>query len=87
MANLQFGDSIENNLHLIEEVIKALPPGERGRAKMACGAFERIFADLRRDYPQSAGVALGSAFAVYSLAQRMIEQGREGDTGGLIQLL
>lgn len=87
MPNLTFGDSIENNLHLIEEVVKALPDGERARAKMACGAFERIFSGLRKDYPGSAGVALGSAFAVYSLAQRMIEQGREGDSGGLIQLL
>ena len=87
MANMTFTDSLEMNLALIEEIIRALPADEQNKARRACSAFEQLFDSLRKDYPNSPGVAMGAAYAVYQLGKRMVADGAERDGGGLIQLL
>jgi hypothetical protein len=81
-----FNDSIENNLEVLRELLIGMPPTSRDKAKRAAVAIEKAWNALHKDNPKDPAVALGAAFAVYTLAQRMLEQKSEND-GPLIQLL
>jgi hypothetical protein len=82
-------DSIDNNLEVITELLKGQPKPTRDRAKRAAMAMEKTFEALKRDHPKDPAVALGVAFAVFTLGQRMVQDDtRKGDDpGSLIELL
>lgn len=82
-----FTDSIEHNLALIEELVQALPLGERNAAKRAAVALEKVFTAIQRDNQASKGAAVGTAFAIYKLAQRLVDSSKGSAGGNLIQLL
>ena len=82
-----FTDSIEHNLALIEELLGAVPLHERNSAKRAAVAVEKVFMAIQRDNQQSPGAALGTAYAFYKIAQRLVETGKGTPGGNLIQLL
>lgn len=82
-----FTDSIEQNVELLKELIGGIPPGRRRQAKAAAVAIENVFTALQRDNPKNPAVALGAAFAVFLLAQRLCEKGEGDSDKGLIQLL
>ncbi len=86
---IEFNDSIENNCEVLTELLRGIPPEARNRAKGAAVALENIFTRLQKDYPKDHIVALGAAFAVFKLAQRIVEAPKHGDNEqrGLIQLL
>lgn len=88
---MQFTDSIENNLEIIRELLLGVPPEARRRASKAAGQLENVFTKMQRDYPNDPAVALGAAFAIYTLAQRLVDAGKGGDAtekqGNLIHLL
>jgi hypothetical protein len=49
---------------------------------------EKTIVSLQRDNPKSAAVALGTAFALFTLAQRIVSAPKEGDKDrGMIELL
>jgi hypothetical protein len=82
-----FTDSIEHNLALIEELVQALPLGERNAAKRAAVNMEKVFKDIQRDNQSSKGAAVGTAFAVFTLAKRLTDPSKGSTGGNLIQLL
>lgn len=86
---MQFNDSIENNCEVIEELLRGVMPQHRNKAKRAAVAIENQFTALQRDYPKDPAVALGAAYAIFKLAQRLVEAGKDSDggSGNLIQLL
>jgi hypothetical protein len=83
-----FTDSLAGNLQICEDLITGLPGTARPRAARAAQAFENLFNQLRADNPKDPAIALGAAFAVFKIAEGMIDQQQGGDKAtGLIQLL
>jgi hypothetical protein len=82
-----FSDSVDGNCEILKELIGGIPPSQRNKAKRAAMKIEKAFTDLQRDYPKDAAVALGAAFAIYMIGARIVEQAKESDGKGLIQLL
>jgi hypothetical protein len=82
-----FSDSVDGNCEILKELIGGIPPSQRNKAKRAAMKIEKAFTDLQRDYPKDAAVALGAAFAIYMIGSRIVEQAKESDGKGLIQLL
>jgi hypothetical protein len=85
-----FTDSIEENIEILQMLVRDLPPQRNRDALRAAMHFENLFTRLQKDYPNDMAVALGVAFAVFQLANRMVQQAKEGDKSdqkGLIQLL
>ena len=84
-----FTDSIDSNVELLRELIAGLPPERRRMAAKAGMAIEKTWNGLIKDNPKNPAVALGAAFVIYLLAQRLGEAPEQG--GGqdkqLIQLL
>ena len=88
---MEFTDSVSENVEILAELIRGIPPEARNRAKKAAASLENVFSQLKRDYPRDPAVALGAAFAVFIMAQRMVEAPKQGDSSadgmGLIHLL
>jgi hypothetical protein len=82
-----FSQNIQENCEILKELIGGIPPSQRNKAKRAAAKIEKAFVDLQKDYPKDAAVALGAAFAIYMIGARIVEQAKEGDGKGLIQLL
>jgi len=83
-----FTDSIDSNIETLRELLAGITPQHRRRAKAAAVALENTFTRLQRDNPKDSAVALGAAFAIFTLAQRLVEAPRQGDSEKrLIQLL
>jgi len=83
----QLADSLEENYNLICEVVRGMPPDAQARAKRAALAIERTVEALRKDSPHDPAVALGTAWAVFFIAQKLVEGVREGTERPLIQTL
>jgi hypothetical protein len=83
-----FSDSIEENLETLRELLGGIPPDSRRRAKKAAVVLENTFTRLQKDHPKDPVIALGAAFAIFMLAQRLVEAPKQGDSDKrLIQLL
>lgn len=83
-----FSDSIDHNVEILREMLGGLPPEHRRMAKKAAVTIENVFTQLQKDHPKNAAVALGAAFAVFLLAQRLGEAPEQGGSDKqLIQLL
>ena len=84
---MQFTDSISENVALLEELLRGVHPASRNQAKRAAMQIERVWNALIKDNPKNPAVALGAAFAVYKLAERLGEKQEAGSDQSLIQLL
>ena len=87
---MEFTDSVDENLETLRVLLAGIPPDARNRAKKAAVSLENVFSRLKQEYPHDPAVALGAAFAVFLMAQRMVEAPKQGDNNegvGLIQLL
>lgn len=83
-----FTDSISENIEILRELLGGIPPHNRRQAKKAAIAIENVFTQLQRDNPKNPAVALGAAFAVFLLAERLCEAPEQGGSDkGLLQLL
>ena len=88
MSGVSFTDSIDANLDLIRELLLALPAGSRNQAKLAAVTIEKAFRAIQRDAQGNPGAAIGTAFAIYMLAQEMVKKSEAGEKDNpLIQLL
>ena len=81
-----FKDSISENIELLRTLLAGVPPQDRRRAQKAAVAIENVFTRLQKDHPKDKAVALGAAFAVFLLAERLVEAKEQGDKN-LIQTL
>ncbi len=84
---MQFTNSISEKVELITELLRGVRPAHRKMAQRAAVQIENTFMRLQKDNPKNAAVALGAAFAVFKLAERLCEKGEDGKQGNLIQLL
>lgn len=85
---MTFDDSIENNLEILRELLRGLPPETRNQARLAASLIEKTFRAIQKDSQGNRGAALGAAFAIYMFAQEMVEKSHgEGKDQSLIELL
>jgi hypothetical protein len=84
VSNATFSDSIDNNLELLRELLRGLPPDTRNQARLAASVVEKTILAIQKDTQGNQGAALGAAFAIYTFAQRMVEGGKGKN---LIELL
>ena len=85
-----FTNDIDDNVETLKVLLAGLQPEHRRRAQRAAVKIENIWNALIKDNPKDKAVALGAAFAVFMLAQRLgeaPEQGGNGSDTKLIQLL
>ena len=83
-----FSDSIDENIEMIRELLAGIPPSERNRAKRAAVMMENTFTQIAKANPKDPAVGLGAAFAIFILAQRLVQAPQQSDSDkGLIQLL
>jgi hypothetical protein len=83
-----FTDSVDENIGVLRELIAGLPPEHMRRAKKAAVAIENAFTGLQKDHPRDQAIALGAAFAVFILAERLVQAPQQGGSDkGLIKLL
>ena len=54
---IEFNDSIENNVEVIAELLRGVPPAQRNKAKRAAVAIENIVTRLQKDHPKDHYVA------------------------------
>ena len=85
---MEFTDSVAENTEILTELIRGIPPESRRRAQKAAALIEKAFTGLQKDHPKDIAVALGAAFAVFKLAERLVEAKAQGGSDkNLIQLL
>lgn len=82
-----FSNNIDENCETLKELLRALPPSRRSRAKYAAAKIEKVFMGLQKDHPKDGAIALGAAFAIYMIGARIVEQAKEGKHDSLIQLI
>lgn len=82
-----FTDSVQGNLDLIKEIINDAPPSAKANAKTAAVRLEQTFNAILKDSPRDPGTRIGLTFAVYMMAQRLVEQEQAGGEQQLIKLL
>ena len=82
-------NDIDVTLEQVGELIRALAPEAKERAKYAAMVFEQTFQTLRTAHPRDPAIALGAAFAIFTLADRLVKIDNQGEEkgGGLIQLV
>lgn len=83
-----FTDSIQENLVLLEELVRGLPPGARFQAKQAADLIENTFNRIQRDSQGNVGAAIGTAWAIYKLSEQLVRKSDGDDKGRkLIELV
>lgn len=80
-------DSIHENIELIGELLAGMPADARERAKRAAVRIENIIVKIQKDSPKDPAVAIGVAFAVHIVAQRLVEKAADKEADSVIQLL
>lgn len=80
-------DSINENVATLTDLLRDVPPQARYRARDAAVKIEGVVNKLRQDYPRDPAVALGVAWALAMLLDRMIQQDTAAGPENLIQLL
>lgn len=83
-----FTDSIDGNLETIKELLQNAPERHKGEARAAFRKMEKAVMDITKDAQGSPAIGLGLAFAVFVVAQRLVQSPQQGDgERRLIQLL
>lgn len=83
-----FTDSIEHNLETIKELLQNAPEQHKAQARVAFRKMEKAVMGIIKDAAGSPATGLGLAFAVFLVAQRMVQSPQQGDSERrLIQLL
>lgn len=84
-----FTDNISGNLELVKELLQGIPADARNRAKRAAVCIEAAWEKVRKDSQDThdPAVVLGAVFAIFMLADRMVQAERDGESRPLIQLL
>lgn len=88
---LAFSESIFENITLLEDLIRGMPPEPQARAKKASAVLSKAFSALVLENPKDPAVGLGLAWAAHHMCARLIGEQQEGQKtasgSGLIQLL
>ncbi len=84
-----FSDNIDQNLEVLRGLLGGISPESRRNAKGAAVAIEKTVMSIVKQHPKDPAVALGIAFAIFTIAERLVQQNEHNDPGpgSLIQLL
>lgn len=74
----EFTDSVSGNVELIVELLAGLPHSARPRAVRAAAALENTWCALKKDSPKDPAVALGAAWAIFKIAEHLVQPGESG---------
>lgn len=80
-------DSINENIEMMRELLAGMPAVARERAKRAAVQMEKTIVSIQKDSPKDPAVAIGVAFAVHIVAQRLVEKAADKEADSVIQLL
>lgn len=81
-----FGDSVSENSELIAELLRGMPESAFRRAQHAAAAIEKVFVGLAKDHPKDPAIALGAAFAIFKIAEGIVQRERNASES-LIQIV
>jgi hypothetical protein len=87
---MQFGNELDVNVAICEELLQGIAPAGRHDAKRAAAQVEKIIMALQKDNPHNPNVMLGTFYAVFKIAERIVKGPKESDKNGgdnVIQLL
>lgn len=85
---LAFTGHTASDLEIVRELLAGVPPSARLRAKSAAVQIERTYLGIIRNHPKDPAVGLGLAFAIFTIADRLVNgEPDKGQKKGLIQLL
>lgn len=76
-AQAGFQDSCHDSLELCQELLRSMPPTAQKRAKKAAEQLIGVWDRLKVEAPKDPAVAVGAAFAVFYMAEHIINS-REG---------
>ena len=82
-----FSKNIDENVEMLEELLRGIPVGRRGAARAAAIRLENVIRSIQKDYANDPGAGVGLAFAIMLTAQRMVEVETKAEGNTLIQLL
>lgn len=82
-----FGDSIDENMDLMRELLGNCTHGQKERAKRIAMQIETVVASIQKDNQKDGAAGLGLAFAVMFIAQNLVKEGSIREDGPRIQLL
>ena len=68
---MMFTDSLGENVELLNELLRGMPPGAQKRAHDTAVQIERVISGLRHNHPKDPAVALGTAWCIFQIAQQM----------------
>jgi hypothetical protein len=68
----QFTDSCHDSLALVQELIQGMPRGAQLRAKRAAERMIEVWDAMKKEAPKDPAVAVGAAFAVFYMAEHII---------------
>ena len=69
----EFTDSVGGNVELIAELLAGLPHTARPRCVQAAVAIENVIHAMRKDHPRDPAVALGVAWAIFKIAESLVQ--------------
>lgn len=84
---MQFSDSIEENMELVQQLIGNLTAGQKERAKRNAERIVGVIDAIRKDNAKDGAAGIGVAFAVFYVAQNLTKGGTVREDGPRIQLL
>lgn len=83
---MQFSDSINENLELLQQVLGNATPGQKERAKRVATQISDVVENIRKDGGKDPAAGVGVAFAVMYIAQNMVQGGTVREDGPRIWL-
>lgn len=87
---MQFNNELDANLAICEELLQGIQPAGRHDAKRAAAQIEKVVMQLQKDNPNNPNVMLGTFYAIFKIAERIVNGPKESDKNGgdnVIQLL
>lgn len=84
--SLTFTGNIDDDLNTLRELLGNVPDSRRETARRVAVKVEKVINEIRRDYRGDPVAGLGLTFAVFMIAQQMVEASKAGESP-LIQLL
>ena len=70
---MQFTDSNAANFELVKELVAGMPDSARVRCERAGMTIVNVVDRMRKDSPNDPAVALGAAFAIFYMAERLVQ--------------
>lgn len=85
--SVRFGDSIDDNLDLIKELLGNCTAGQKERAKRVAVKIEKTVLAIQKDSAKDGASGIGLAFAIMLIAQNLVKNDSVQEDGPRIQLL